>query len=63
MPAPAHTPLNTTLARLAIVLAIALAAGFAVGHPWPALAIGALGLLVWQQLKLRRVVRRLGAVG
>lgn len=61
MPAPAHTPLNTTLARLAIVLAIALAAGFAVGHPWPALAIGALCLLVWQQLKLRRVVRRLAA--
>ncbi|MGY0559173.1 MULTISPECIES: phosphate regulon sensor histidine kinase PhoR [unclassified Luteimonas] len=61
MSAHAHPPLSRTLARPLVVLAVALALGLVLGHPWPALAIAALGLLAWQQLRLRRLVRRLAS--
>src|SRR5690554_5105439 len=61
MSAYPNTPWSRTAARLALVLAAALALGLALGHPWPALAIAALVLLAWQQLRLRRVVRTLAA--
>lgn len=55
------TPWYRTFTRLALVLAAALAIGLALGHPWPALAIAALGTVAWQQLRLRRMVRSLAA--
>ena len=61
MSAHAPPPLSRSLARPLVVLLVALALGFALGHPWPALAIAALGLLAWQQLRLRKLVRRLAS--
>ena len=61
MPTFAHTPWNRTAGRLALALAAALAVGLALGQPWPALAVAALALLAWQQLRLRRVLRRLAS--
>ena len=61
MSVPANTHWNRLLARPAVVLAAALLAGLIVGHPWPALAIAAIGLLVWQQLRLRRLVQRVAS--
>ena len=57
----AHPPLSRTLGRPLVVLAVALAVGFVIGHPWAALAVAALGVLAWQQLQLRRLVRRLAS--
>lgn len=59
MPIFADSPWNRTLARLALILAAALAIGLALGQPWPAVAAAALAALAWQQARLRRLVRRL----
>src|SRR5690554_311660 len=61
MPTFPQTPWKAILGRLALPLAAALAIGLALGQPWPALALAAIGLLAWQQLRLRRVVRRLAS--
>ena len=61
MPTFPQTPWKAILVRLALPLAAALAIGLALGQPWPALALAAIGLLAWQQLRLRRVVRRLAS--
>ena len=61
MSVPANSHWNRLLARPAVVLVAALLIGFLVGHPWPALAIAAIGLLVWQQLRLRRMVKRVAS--
>ncbi len=50
-----------TLATLAAVLAAALLAGLALGHPWPALAMAALGLLAAHLVRLARVMGQLEA--
>ena len=42
-----------------LVLATALAVGMLLGQPWPALAVAALGIATWQQLRLRRLLLRL----
>src|SRR5690554_5330649 len=61
MPTHTQTAWNRTAVRLALLLAAALLIGLVVGHPWPALALGALGVVAWQQARLRRVVRRLSS--
>jgi two-component system phosphate regulon sensor histidine kinase PhoR len=52
---------TATLLRLGLVLAGALALGFALGQPWPALAVAAILLLGWQVWRLQGLVQRLGA--
>ena len=61
MPPSFKTPWQRSLATLAAVLGLALAAGLAVGHPWPALAIAALGLLAAHLLRLHRIMGVLDA--
>ncbi|MGO1540453.1 MAG: phosphate regulon sensor histidine kinase PhoR [Luteimonas sp.] len=61
MPTRTQTSWNTTPVRLALLLAAALAIGLVLGHPWPALAIAALGVVAWQHGRLRRVVRHLSS--
>lgn len=48
-----------SLARLALLLVMAGAAGLLLGHPWPALALASLGTLAWQQWKLRNLLLQL----
>jgi two-component system phosphate regulon sensor histidine kinase PhoR len=48
-----------TLARFALALAAAFAAGWLLGWPWPALALAAVGLAGWQLWRLQRVLARL----
>ncbi len=50
-----------TLAQLALVLAAGLGVGFALGHPWPALALAALGVVGFHYWRLQRVLQRLAA--
>ncbi len=50
-----------TLGQLALVLAAALLLGLLVGHPWPVLTTGALGVVAWHYWKLRGVLLRLTA--
>ncbi len=57
----ARTAWFRTLARLALVLAAGLGVGFALGHPWPALALTALGVVAWHYWRLQQVLRRLAA--
>ena len=61
MPIHAQTSWNRTAVRLTLLLAAALVIGLVLGHPWPALAIAAVGVLAWQQIRLRRVVRHLSS--
>ncbi len=50
-----------TLGQLALVLAAALLLGLLAGHPWPVLAVAALGVVAWHYWKLRNVLLRLDA--
>ena len=50
-----------TLAQLALVLAAGLGVGFELGHPWPALALTALGVVGFHYWRLQRVLLRLAA--
>ncbi|HSR64575.1 MAG TPA: phosphate regulon sensor histidine kinase PhoR [Xanthomonadaceae bacterium] len=50
---------STTLLRLGLVLAVALAAGLLAGQPWAALAIAAVALLGLDAWHLQRLVARL----
>ena len=50
-----------TLAKLALVLAVGLGLGAAVGRPWPGLAIAALIVVGWHYWRLHRVLQRLAA--
>ena len=61
MPPTLKTSWQRTLATLATVLALALLAGLALGQPWPALAVAALGLLAVHLLRLRRIMGVLDA--
>ncbi len=61
MPPAARNAWIRTLGRLALVLVAALLLGFLLGHPWPALAIAALGVVAWHYWKLRGVLVRLTA--
>jgi len=61
MPPQTRSAWTRTLAQLAIVLAAALLLGFVLGHPWPALAIAALGVLAWHYWKLHDLLLRLTA--
>ncbi|CAN5616976.1 phosphate regulon sensor histidine kinase PhoR [soil metagenome] len=61
MPPRTRSAWILTLARLALVLGSALLLGLALGQPWPALAIAALGLVAWHYWKLRTVLLRLTA--
>jgi two-component system phosphate regulon sensor histidine kinase PhoR len=59
MPPPAHPAWTGTLARIALLLAVALAIGLTAGQPWMALALAALAALAWQGWKLRTLLSRL----
>ncbi|HZW19392.1 MAG TPA: phosphate regulon sensor histidine kinase PhoR [Luteimonas sp.] len=61
MPPQTRSAWTRTLGQLAIVLAVALLVGFALGHPWPALAIAALGMSAWHGWKLHGLLLRLAA--
>lgn len=61
MSVPANSHWNRLLARPALVLGAAALIGFLLGHPWPAVAIAAMALVGWQQLRLRRLVQRLSS--
>lgn len=61
MPPTLQTSWQRTLATLAAVLGCAMLAGLAVGQPWPALALAALGLLAAHLLRLRRIMGQLDA--
>ncbi len=52
---------SRTLGRQCLILLGALALGLLVGHPWPALALAALCIVIWQQWRLRRLLLRLQA--
>ncbi|GGK01578.1 phosphate regulon sensor histidine kinase PhoR [Luteimonas terricola] len=61
MPPTSKTSWQRTLATLAVVLALALLAGLAIGQPWPALALAALALLAVHLLRLRRIMGMIDA--
>ena len=61
MPPTPKTSWQRTVATLAVVLALALLAGFVVGQPWPALALAALALLAVHLLRLRRIMGMIDA--
>ncbi len=61
MPPRTRSAWIRTLARLALVLGAALLLGLALGEPWPALTLAALGLVAWHYWKLRAVLLRLTA--
>ena len=58
-PQPVAAGWGRTLWRQGLVLAAALVIGLLAGHPWVALALAALGIAAWQQLRLRRLLLRL----
>ena len=61
MPPRARSAWFKTLGQLLLVLIASLALGFLVGHPWPALTLGALAVVAWHYWKLRGLLRRLTA--
>ncbi|MBJ6983094.1 phosphate regulon sensor histidine kinase PhoR [Luteimonas sp. MC1750] len=61
MPPTLQPPWQRTLATLALVLVASLLVGLAVGHPWPALALGSLALLAGHLLRLQRITHLLDA--
>lgn len=50
-----------TLGQLLLVLVIGLGVGLAIGQPWPALTVAALGVVAWHYWKLRNLLLRLTA--
>ena len=61
MPPRARSAWFKTLGQLLLALAASLALGFAIGQPWPVLALGALAVVAWHYWKLRGVLQRLTA--
>ena len=59
MPAHIRSAWFRTLGQLAAVLALALLAGWVLGHPWPVLTAAALGVVAWHYWRLRKVLLRL----
>ena len=59
MPPNAQSAWLRSVTTAMAVLAGALALGFAIGQPWPALTLAALVLLAWHVLRLRRLLARL----
>ena len=57
MPNAVRTAWFRTLAQLTLVLATGLGAGFALGHPWPALALTALAVVGFHYWRLQRVLQ------
>ena len=51
-----HTVWLRSLGALALLLALAAAVGFAIGHGWLLLALASLAALAWQQWKLRALL-------
>jgi len=50
-----------TLGQLVAALAAAALLGWLAGHPWPVLALAALGVVAWHYWRLRKVLLRLTA--
>ena len=61
MPPRARSAWMKTLATLAVMLAIAIVAGFIIGHPWPVITLTALGIVTWHYWRLHGVLSRLTA--
>jgi len=61
MPPNIHQAWLRTVAVLALLLALATAAGAALGRPWEALALVALAVIAWHYWRLHRVLARLTA--
>lgn len=61
MPSSIHTAWLRTLAQLALVLAVGLGMGFAIGRPWPGLALASLAVVGFHYWRLQRVLQRLAA--
>ena len=61
MPSSIHTAWLRTLAQLALVLAVGLGIGFAIGRPWPGLALASLAVVGFHYWRLQRVLQRLAA--
>jgi len=61
MPRNARSAWTRTLGQLALVLALALLLGLALGRPWPVLAVAALGVVAWHYWRLRSVLLRLSS--
>ncbi len=59
MPSHIRSAWFRTLGQLAAVLALALLAGWVLGHPWPVLTAAALGVVAWHYWRLRKVLLRL----
>src|SRR5690606_21778489 len=56
---PTRPAWSRTLGHQALALAAALAVGWPLGHPWPALAMAALGVAAWHCWRLHGVLARL----
>ena len=61
MPPRARSAWLRTLGLLAATLAAAGLLGWAIGHPWQLLTLGALGVVGWHYYRLRQVLVRLTA--
>lgn len=61
MPSSIHTAWLRTLAQLALVLAVGLGMGVAIGRPWPGLALASLAVVGFHYWRLQRVLQRLAA--
>ena len=59
MSVPTRPAWSRTLGHQALTLAAALAVGWPLGHPWPALAMAALGVAAWHCWRLHGVLARL----
>jgi two-component system phosphate regulon sensor histidine kinase PhoR len=61
MPARARSAWTKTLGHLVLVMVLAVVAGLLLGHPWPVVAVAALGVVAWHYWRLRGVLLRLTA--
>ncbi len=59
MPPRTQSAWTSTLGQLVLALGAGLLVGLATGHPWPVLALTALGIVGWHYWRLRKLLVRL----
>ncbi len=59
MPPRTQSAWTSTLGQLVLALGAGLLVGFGTGHPWPVLALTALGIVGWHYWRLRKLLVRL----